>query len=307
MTKRALFVIDWNRFIEPCRTWIITQADNYDEFIFIIEDACLLQQEYPGREPVALLARIHAFLHDFITRPYYVLPVPARGVLPPHSWLRWRVLCPAFQEVFIDNPDLQKAMEQVLRVRVTVIAEVTGSYIPVKPDLCDKKRGLFITRAQPFHNGHLAFIEQMKAEVEELIVVIAMANRSHQLTDIATGGERLAMVAPVLQQVAPSRHYLVALPYSDFTMENIYELECLLPAFSYVYTTNPSVAVMAATAGYEVKGLEARLAVSSTLVRDCMVKELPYNTYVPESVWRFIQEHGLDKRLQQLHQKENRE
>lgn len=303
MIKRTLFVINWQQFTERHRLWITEQAGKCDELIFLIEDTQLLPD---GITPGALLARIHSFLSSFIAIPFYLLPVPAKGVTPPYNWLRWRILCPPFQKVFTDNAVHQRAMEQALRVPVTVLPPLAGVGVEIEPAGLEKSRGLFITRAQPFHNGHLAFIEQMKAEVDELIIVIAMANRSHQLADIATAGERLAMVLPVLEQTVPGRYYLAALPYSDFTMENIYELEWLLPAFTRVYTTNPSVAVMAATAGYETVALQQRLTVSSTLVRDGMVKGLPVDAYVPATVLAFIQQHGIDRRLQQLHEKENR-
>ncbi|BAV08671.1 nicotinamide-nucleotide adenylyltransferase [Filimonas lacunae] len=303
MCKRALLAFNWRKLTRAHLNCIQQQALLYDELVLVMPDAAGLSTDntYSCGQ---WMTHLHHWLQQHISIPFYLLPIPGKGVEPVLSWLRWRILCPAFQQVITDETTWHAQMETVLRTPVTVI-EAGNDVLPVTAALpC--RRGLFITRAQPFHNGHLAYIQQMQQEVDELIVVIAMANRSHQQHDIATGGERLAMVKPVLQQVAPGRYYLVALPYSDFAMENLYELEYLLPAFDTVYTVNPSVIVMAQTAGYATKGLDARITVSSTLIRNCMIQHQPYAGYVPQSVHDYIEQQGIAARLRQLQEKENR-
>lgn len=306
MSKRALFVFDWRRLDAARLSFIQQQTAAYDELIFLLPDADALPAEensFCGQ----LLVQLQKIFSTTIDRPFYLLPAPAKGAGLLQQWLRWRILCPSFIQVFIDQPGMAATMENVLHAPVSFQAFATGQS-PLLPVLqvASVRRGLFITRAQPFHNGHVAFIQQMSEEMEEVIVVIAMANRSHQPADIAMAGERLAMTAPQLNRLVPARHYLVALPYNDYSMENLYELEYLLPSFQYVYTSNPGVAAMAATAGYEVKHLQQQLTVSSTMVRECMLQGNPYDQYVPAGVHHFLQEAGMPARLQLINTKENR-
>lgn len=302
MCKRALFVYDWQNITLSHLACIQQQALLYNELVFVIDHA---EQLAGGLRCGQQMELIRDLLRQYIQVPFYLLPVTGKGVQPLHYWLRWRILCPAFDAVFSDEVGTVAAMQSVLGVPVNAQA---FSGTPVSFGLQRNcTRGLFITRAQPFHNGHLAYIQQMSREVDEVVVVIAMANRSHQPEDFATGGERLAMLLPVLEQEIAGRYYLVALPYSDFSMENMYELEWLLPQFQYVYTVNPGVAVLAHSAGYETRALEARIPVSGTLIRECIVAREPYQHMMPDSVHTFLRQQGLDTRLLLLHEQENRE
>ena len=198
-------------------------------------------------------------------------------------------------------------MQQVLRVPVEISDNQPGAnllFSARKPP--SKTRGLFITRAQPFHWGHAAILKTISQDMEEVIIVIAMANQSHTLANIATAGERLAMLLPYLQEAMPQRYYLAAMPYSDFSMENFYELEYLLPAFNAVYTHNPNVEVLAQSAHYPVRSSFVGNGISSSLIRECLRKEEPFADYVPGNVFEFINQSGIAERLKKLHKLENR-
>ncbi|HEY0273044.1 MAG TPA: adenylyltransferase/cytidyltransferase family protein [Chitinophaga sp.] len=301
---RALFALDWHNATAAQLDALIALQTHYTELVLVISRPETLLD---GPSPLCcrdLLPALQALLQPRLQRPFYLLPIPGRGLPDYYHWLRWRITCPAFHQVFTDNPAQQKAMEQLFRVPVTVIPR-TGPPI-TWPPVTGKKRGIFITRAQPFHNGHAAYLEQMQQEVEEVIVVVGVANQSHTLKDFATAGERLEMVQPYLQQTWPGRYYLAALPYSDFSLENFYELEYLLPAFHTVYTINTSTITYAQTAGYPVKNLSRQLDVSGTEVRNCMLHDQPYAHLVPAAVHAYLQSGPLPGRLKQLAEKENR-
>ncbi|HIQ38838.1 MAG TPA: nicotinamide-nucleotide adenylyltransferase, partial [Methanothermococcus okinawensis] len=55
-------------------------------------------------------------------------------------------------------------------------------------------RGFLIGRWQPFHKGHLSIIEEISKEVDELIIGIGSAQKSHTLNDPFTAGERIMMI-----------------------------------------------------------------------------------------------------------------
>lgn len=304
MCMRALLALDWRHFTDAQLQEILRLEQEYDELIFVISRPEGLLEGHSPMLCSQLMPALQTMLQLHLRKPFYLLPIPGKGLPDHYHWLRWRILCPAFTHAFTSNAAESNAMELTLRVPVTVIPP--GGAPVVMPALATVKRGIFITRAQPFHNGHAAYLEQMKAAVDEAIVIVGVANRSHTAKDFATAGERLEMIKPYLDRYWPGRHYLAALPYSGFSLENFYELEYVLPAFHTVYTINTSTITYAHTAGYPVKNLNTSMEVSGTQVRACMVQDQPYDHLVPESVHRYLTHINLATRLKQLLEKENR-
>lgn len=305
MCKRTLLATDWRALTGTQLSFIQQLTSSCDELIILLQEDDLYPANTAAVTGGDFVVQLRQLLQAHINIPVYLLPVPSRGATPLYTWLKWRVVCPAFNQVYTSPGNNIPAMQTALRVPVHPLPHPSGAAIQWPAvQLPHPTRGLFVTRTQPLHNGHVACLTQMLQEVEEIVVVIAMAERSHQPTNIATGGERLAMLLPVLEELAPGKYYLAALPYSDYYMENLYELESLLPAFQYIYTTNPGTMAMAATGGYPVKTFNTGLPVSSTLVRDCMLQGLPYQQYVPPTVYKQLQQTGMATRLQQIMAKE---
>ncbi|PUZ30536.1 nicotinamide-nucleotide adenylyltransferase [Chitinophaga costaii] len=301
---RALFALDWRNVTDAQLTEIIALQAHYTELVLVISRPETLLDSHSPMICHDLMPALQQLLQTHLHLPFYLLPIPGKGVPDYYHWLHWRILCPAFHHVFIDTPAQKNAMEVIFRVPITVIPR---NGLPLTlPAVPKKQRGIFITRAQPFHNGHAAYLAQMQQEVEEVIVVIGVANQSHTASNFATAGERLEMVKPYLQHTWPGRHHLVALPYSDFSLENFYELEYLLPDFNTVYTINTSTITYAQTAGYPIKHLNIQLDVSGTHIRHCMAQDQPYAHLVPPPVYDYLQEGPLIRRLKQLLEKENR-
>ncbi|MBV9668355.1 MAG: adenylyltransferase/cytidyltransferase family protein, partial [Nitrososphaeraceae archaeon] len=63
-----------------------------------------------------------------------------------------------------------------------------------------KPRGLFVGRFQPFHLGHLATIKFALSHIEELVVVIGSAQKSHEIRNPFTAGERIQMIKDSLNE-----------------------------------------------------------------------------------------------------------
>jgi nicotinamide-nucleotide adenylyltransferase len=146
------------------------------------------------------------------------------------------------------------------------------------------RRGLFLTRAQLFHNGHLAFVRQAAAEMDEVIVAVAHAEASHAPRDPATCGERVALIRPVLEAEAPGRYHLVGAPYEPIAATNFAELRLLAPPFTHVYTSNPTTATMAEEAGCACVPLRQPVAASGTELRRRIDRGEPWEDLVPPAV-----------------------
>lgn len=305
MTKRALFVCDWCKLSNNQLMLLTDLSEHYEELIFLIDRA----EEIIGLGD--LWVQLQGIFSKRINKPFYLFPIVRKGVSDLYHWLRWRILCPPFEKVYIDTDETsqQHAMEAVLRMPVEVIgrSENKEEMVFSSDDMLpSRSRGLFILRAQPFHRGHAAIIEQMSQESEEIIVVVAMANVSHSAENIATGGERLAMILPFLYETVPHRYYLATMAYSEFSLENFYELEYLLPPFTCVYTNNPSVEALAKSCAYPTKAVIVDQYVSGTMIRERMRCCLPYEEYLPPNVFTFLSQSGIDTRLKMINAKEMR-
>ena len=62
----------------------------------------------------------------------------------------------------------------------------------------EKIRGILIGRMQPVHNGHIEVIKKTLKEVDEIIIGIGSAQKSHELKDPFTAGERVVMLTQAL-------------------------------------------------------------------------------------------------------------
>ena len=79
---------------------------------------------------------------------------------------------------------------------------------------------MILTRAQPFHNGHLNMIKQAASECENLLVVIGSANKSYTKRNPFPIEYRKRLVENVLQEEDLSGADVKVMTLSDWSMED---------------------------------------------------------------------------------------
>ncbi|MFL6479721.1 MAG: adenylyltransferase/cytidyltransferase family protein, partial [Nitrososphaera sp.] len=81
--------------------------------------------------------------------------------------------------------------------------------------------GLFIGRFQPFHKGHLATVKFALERVDQLVIVIGSAQKSHELRNPFTAGERIRMIKESLDEdgEADTRRILI-IPVPDIDVHS---------------------------------------------------------------------------------------
>ena len=166
------------------------------------------------------------------------------------------------------------------------------------------KRGLYVGRFQPFHLGHLKAIQEVLKETDELAIVIGSAQYSHNISNPFTAGERLVMIRRALNEadVDSSRVWIVPVPDVHLHMLWVAALEGYTPSFSIVYSNEPLTRRLFTEAGYKVKSVQfyERKVYTSTLIREKMLKDKSWASFVPESVAKFIIEIDGVNRLRDL-------
>jgi nicotinamide-nucleotide adenylyltransferase len=101
--------------------------------------------------------------------------------------------------------------------------------------------GLFIGRFQPFHLGHMATIKFALNYVEELVVVIGSAQKSHEIRHPFTAGERIQMINNSLnaEKDVDARRILL-IPIADVDVHSLWthHLDILVPTYTVVFTND---------------------------------------------------------------------
>ncbi|MHA1462204.1 MAG: nicotinamide-nucleotide adenylyltransferase [Candidatus Heimdallarchaeota archaeon] len=137
-------------------------------------------------------------------------------------------------------------------------------------------RGMIVGRFQPFHNGHLSVIKFILNEVDDLIVIIAASQQSHQSKNPFTAGERYDMIHNSLIEELKDITRVIIIPANDLNDNGLWvaHITRLVPKFDIVYTNNPHTRYLFEQAGKEVRTppLFEREEYSAEHVRDLMKK-----------------------------------
>jgi nicotinamide-nucleotide adenylyltransferase len=167
------------------------------------------------------------------------------------------------------------------------------------------RRGLFLGRFQPYHNGHHAVIKQIlqSQEIDELIIAIGSAQESHTLKDPFTAGERILMITKALHELKPSITTYV-LPIEDIARNSLYvaHIRSLTPPFEIVYSNNPLVQQLFEERGIVVRALPyvERAQWDGTKIRELMLQGDHWKEHVPAAVAQVIEEINGVARLRRI-------
>ncbi len=164
-------------------------------------------------------------------------------------------------------------------------------------------RGLLIGRFQPFHLGHVYVIKEIAKEVDEIIIGIGSAQKSHSLENPFTAGERLMMISRSLYENGIDKNYYI-IPINDIDNNSLWvsHVKSLTPPFNKVYSGNPLVKRLFKEAGKAVATppLFNRREYSGTEIRRRMLRGEPWEELVPRAVVKVIEEVKGVERLRDL-------
>ena len=163
------------------------------------------------------------------------------------------------------------------------------------------KRGLYVGRFQPFHNGHKAVIDLLCNEVDELIIGIGSAQMSHDIRHPFTAGERVLMIQRVL---ADAKIPVYIIPLEDIKRNALWvaHVVSMVPPFDVVYTSNPLVIRLFTEAGFSVESppMYQRQELSGTAIRQKMLEGGDWKQYVPEAAALVIESVGGVERIRDI-------
>lgn len=163
-------------------------------------------------------------------------------------------------------------------------------------------RALFIGRFQPFHKGHLAVVERLARQHDEVVLAVGSANVSHTPINPFTAGERLEMITGALREAGLSNVLPVPIPDLGRNPLWVAHVTSLVPRIGTVYTNNPLPARLFAEKGYKVAPAPfvERERYEGTKLRRLMQEDGDWRGLVPPAVARVINEVDGISRLRDL-------
>lgn len=166
------------------------------------------------------------------------------------------------------------------------------------------KRGILLGRFQPFHLGHLSAVQDALREVEELIIVIGSAEKSHEQRNPFTAGERLSMIRQSLEdaEIDPKKWMIIPVPDASSHALWTAKLDMLVPRYHVAFTNDPLSKRLFEEKGVKVREvqLKKRSLYSATEVRRRLSAGRGWETLVPKSVVKIIGEIKGVERVREL-------
>ena len=162
-------------------------------------------------------------------------------------------------------------------------------------------RGFYIGRFQPFHEGHHAMIDEIREEIDELVVGIGSADQSHTVRNPFTAGERIMMITKALAGIDMTTY---AVPIEDLNRNSVWvsHVQSMSPGFDVAYSNNPLVVRLFEEAGIEVRQspMYHRDEFEGTEVRERMAAGGDWASLVPEAVAEVVDEIDGLERIQRI-------
>jgi nicotinamide-nucleotide adenylyltransferase len=161
--------------------------------------------------------------------------------------------------------------------------------------------GLFIGRFQPFHKGHLATVKFALGRVDQLVIVVGSAQKSHEPRNPFTAGERIRMIKESLDVdgEADIRRILI-IPVPDIDVHSLWthQVDMLVPKYDAVFANDPFTIMLFHEQGTEAieAPLYRRDEMKATEIRKRMAAEENWEDLVPIPVSKVIKEiNGIER------------
>jgi nicotinamide-nucleotide adenylyltransferase len=169
--------------------------------------------------------------------------------------------------------------------------------------------GLFIGRFQPFHKGHLATVKFALGRVDQLVIVVGSAQKSHEPRNPFTAGERIRMIKESLDadnEVDLRRILIIPVPDIDVHSLWTHQVDLLVPKYDVVFANDLFTLMLFREEG--VNAIEAPLhrrnEMEATEIRRRMAAQENWEDLVPKPVSKVINEINGIERIKTIFQRD---
>jgi len=163
------------------------------------------------------------------------------------------------------------------------------------------QRALFIGRFQPFHNAHLVDVKKILKECDEIIIAIGSSQEKNTLENPFSYKERKEMIANVLKNHKIKKYKIYPVPdlYNDKKWAGRIKKD--LPSYEIVYSGNPWTLACFKKHDSKVKKIKLTKGISSTIIRNMMVKDKNWHRLVPKEIAEYIKKINGVERINKIY------
>lgn len=165
-------------------------------------------------------------------------------------------------------------------------------------------RAIYPGRFQPFHLGHMHAVKSILEENDSILIIIENADESFTFRNPLTAGERFEMIALALKElnIKPMSVFIIPMENVKNNAGWVNQLRIMLPKFDVCYSNNDLVRILMENAGISVKGITflEREMYQGSEIRRRIAKDLSWKNLVPESVYEYLLDNGIDRRIKNL-------
>lgn len=160
--------------------------------------------------------------------------------------------------------------------------------------------GLFVGRFQPFHKGHLATVKFALGKVDQLVIVVGSAQKSHEPRNPFTAGERIMMIKDALisEKIDTSKIFIIPVPDVDVHSLWTRQVDMLVPEYDVVFANDSFTLLLFRERGVKTEEapLVDRSEMQATEIRSRMVSGGKWQDLVPAPVAKIINEiNGVER------------
>jgi nicotinamide-nucleotide adenylyltransferase len=161
-----------------------------------------------------------------------------------------------------------------------------------------KVKILYIGRFQPFHNGHLKLIKDIKDRYDEIIIGIGSSQYGFDEKNPFTVKERRLMIENTLKNNKINNYIIFEISDIHNYPKWVSHVESIIPKFDVVIANNPLTIELFKKKGYKVikTKLYNRNVFSGEEIRKKMVNNQNWEKTVPKEVHKIILDiDGVDR------------
>jgi len=161
-------------------------------------------------------------------------------------------------------------------------------------------KALFIGRFQPFHNGHLLFLQNIRSQYDEIIIGIGSSQYSNTPENPFSYDERKMMIEKSLEAVGLTNYRIVAIHDIHNPPKWVSHVVSIVSDFDVVLSNNSLTKKLFSEKGYIVKktSLFKRDKYSGKEIRKRMIQNKSWEELVPKEVTTIIKDIDGIKRVQ---------
>lgn len=160
--------------------------------------------------------------------------------------------------------------------------------------------GFFIGRFAPLHRGHLLMMKKLAPTVERFVVGIGSSNVQPSCKNPFTAAERMEMVRRAVKEIGVRNCEIVEIPDMDSDEEWVKMVRKVVGAFDVAWAGSKWVVRVFETHDLPIERIKEFPGLSGTKIRRRMAQGLPWLTFVPLSVRKYLREIGAVKRVRKL-------